>query len=88
MPPSSPHPHSQHTAIGDLATGRARTVAFGYSKAASQVAKILTSMIGTSVFERMKKGWIEGAHDGGSALSLIVVNCMKKGEKGVALNFT
>jgi predicted MFS family arabinose efflux permease len=37
-------------AIGDLATGRARTVAFGYSKAASQVAKILTSMIGTFHF--------------------------------------
>ena len=37
-------------AIGDLATGRARVVAFGYSKAASQIAKILTSMIGTFFF--------------------------------------
>lgn len=33
-------------AIGDLTTGEARFVAFGYSKGASQVAKILTSLIG------------------------------------------
>jgi len=45
-------------AIGDLATGRARVVAFGYSKAASQVAKILTAMIGTFRFWEGRTGWL------------------------------
>lgn len=57
-------------AIGDLTTGEARFVAFGYSKAASQIAKILTSLIGgltydvkPGMFCCCSSGWMDGWMD-------------------------